>query len=156
MSDSHSPQPSGPRAGHLRVVHLHDPGDALGRLEAGAERLQVRFDPIADLSRGVVAGFEVLVGLDGEDDAAAPRAWSDDVHPDAAGRVEALLVRRALAQRERLPANTYLLVNVSPAALRSPELPAERSAAGRLERVVFIVADDADPGGAHDVRRSLA
>jgi EAL domain-containing protein (putative c-di-GMP-specific phosphodiesterase class I) len=142
------------RASHLRVVDLHDPAGTLGRLEADPGSLRVAFSPLADLGRGVVAGYEVLVGAPGEAPA-APRRWSDDVHPDAAGRLESVLVRRALAERERLPAGTFLLVTVSSAGLRSAELVQAIRDAGRLERVVLVVGDDTAADEALAVRQAI-
>ena len=154
MPDRKSHKPSESRASHLRVVDLRDPSGTLGRLEAAPDRLRVAFSPLADLGRGVIAGYEVLIGAPGEEPA-APRAWSADVHPDAAGRLEAVLVRRALAERERLPANTFLLVTVSSAGLRSDELLQVLRGAGRLERVVLVVGDDTAAEEARGVRQAI-
>jgi EAL domain-containing protein (putative c-di-GMP-specific phosphodiesterase class I) len=154
MPDRKSQQPSEPRASHLRVVDLRDPSGTLGRLEAAPERLRVAFSPLADLGRGVVAGYEVLVAAPG-DEPAPPRAWADDVHPDSAGRLESVLLRRALAERDRLPANTFLLVTVSSAGLRSEEVQQVVRDAGRLERVVLVVGDDTEAGEPRNVRQVL-
>ncbi len=154
MPDRRTHKPSDVRASHLRVVDLHDPSGTLGRLQAAPERLRVAFNPVADLGRGVAAGYEALVGAPG-DEPAPPRDWSGDVHPEAAGRLEAVLVRRVLAERERLPANTFLLVTVSSAALRSEEVLGVLRDAGRLERVVIVVGDDTDGEPVRGVRRAI-
>src|SRR4051812_32071561 len=156
MTDPELPPPSPSRHGRLRVVDLHDPAGVLARVEAHDDRLQARFIPIADLTHGVAAGYEARLRLEGADDAAAaPSDWSQRVHPDVAGRLEARLLRPALEGRTALPANAFLLISVSAGGLRSAELPAVLAAAGRLERVVLIVADESHGAQVHEVRRTL-
>lgn len=140
-------------SGALRVVALHDRSGVLERVLSRPELISPRFAPIADLGRGVAAGYEILLSLGG-DDVLSPPGWSARVHVQTAGRLEAALVDVALAQRERLPADAFLMVGVSAAALRSDELPALLATAGRLDRVVFCVADDLDDD-ALTVRRAL-
>jgi EAL domain-containing protein (putative c-di-GMP-specific phosphodiesterase class I) len=132
----------------LRLVSLHDPAGILERVESRPDAIRPRFAAIADLARGGVAGYEVLLSLGGEE-AEPPCAWSREVHPQAAGRLEARLLAIALAERERLPSGASLAVNVSAAALRSPELGEALAEAGGLEHVVLIVTEDAaeDPAG---------
>ena len=154
MPDRKPSKTSEPRASHLRVVDLHDPAGTVSRVEEAPERLRVAFRPIADLSRGTAAGYEVLVARPGQEPA-PPQDWSREVHPDTAGRLEAHLVRRALAERERLPANTFLLVTVSSAALASGELQEALREPDRLERVVVVVGDDPLPDSAPKVRTSI-
>src|SRR3954452_19258522 len=154
MPDRRPSKSHEPRGPHLRVVNLHDPAGTVSEVEQAPERLRVAFDPIADLSRGTAAGYEVLLARPGENPA-PPQAWSAEVHPQTAGRLEAGLVRRALAERERVPGNTFMLVNVSAAALASEEFEEALREAGRLERVVIGVGDDAQVEAAARVRRAI-
>lgn len=140
-------------AGALRVVALHDRSGVLERVLSDPERVSPRFAPIADLGRGAVAGYEVLLSLGG-DEVLSPPGWSARVHVQSAGRLEAVLVAVALAEREHLPPGAFVMVGVSAAALRSAELPALLAATGRLDRIVFCVADDIDKD-ALTVRRAL-
>jgi EAL domain-containing protein (putative c-di-GMP-specific phosphodiesterase class I) len=126
----------------LRVVSLHDRSGVLERVEAHPEAIRPRFAAIADLKSGVAAGYEVLLSLGG-DETHAPRRWADEVHPASVGRLEAALVDCALAERERLPTGTSLVVNVSAAGLRSFELREVLTDAGSLEQVVVVVTEDA-------------
>ena len=132
-----------------RVISLLDPTGALERVEMHPETLRPRFAPIADLARGGVVGYEVLLAQGADDTARPPTAWSAGVHEHWAGRIEAALLTAALAERERLPAGTRLAVNLSAAALRSVEVEAALNAAGELEQVILILTEDAaeDPGG---------
>lgn len=137
-----APDPPSPR-----VVSLHDPTGVLQRLEAHPETLRPRFAPIADLARGGAAAYEVLLAQEAR--AAAPSDWSRAVHDQLAGRLETPLLVAALREREHLPTGARLAVNLSAAALRSPEVEAALGAAGGLERVILIVTEDAaeDPTG---------
>ncbi len=138
MTMGDSPDPSS----HLRVVPLHDRSGILERVESRRDSIRPRFAPIADLEGGVAAGYEVLLAVGGEE-ALSPRGWSQKVHAQAAGRLESALVAVALAERERLPAEARLAVNVSAAGLRSPELRAALGDAGSLANVILIVTEDA-------------
>ncbi|MEA2296870.1 MAG: hypothetical protein QOE86_4509 [Solirubrobacteraceae bacterium] len=149
------PQPVHETQAHrLRIVDLHDPSGLLARVEQRPEAVSTHFCAVADLRRGVAAGYEVLLGMD-DRAPASPHAWSQQIHARSAGRLEARLVRRALAEREHLPQNTFLMVNVSAAALRSSELQAVLEQAGRIERTVIIVSDEAHGEDAYQVRQAL-
>ncbi len=135
MSDPSEPTP-------LRVVSLHDPAGILDRVENRPESVRTRFAAIADIARGGTAGYEVLLAVE-SDAAAPPSAWSREVHERSAGRLEAGLLRIALGERAGLPAETWLAVNLSAAAIRSPEVGAVVADAGRLEHTVLFVTGDA-------------
>ncbi|MEA2169489.1 MAG: hypothetical protein QOF76_2789 [Solirubrobacteraceae bacterium] len=129
----------------FRVVSLHDPAGLGTRIAARPDLVRPRFAPIADLRRGGVAAYEVLLAFDG-DRAASPRERAAELHAQAAGPLEAQLLAIALTERARLPSGALLAVNVSGAALRSPEVGAALTAAGSLENVVVVVTEDAaDP-----------
>jgi EAL domain-containing protein (putative c-di-GMP-specific phosphodiesterase class I) len=155
MPTPDDPQPSRETPAHrLRVVDLHDRSGLLAEVERRPETVVPRFCAVGDLRRGVAAGYEVLLAIDGRDPA-SPYAWSQQIHPRSAGRLEARLVRRALAEREHLPDETFLMVNVSATALRSDELAGVFAQAGRLERTVIVVSDEARGEDALEVRQAL-
>src|SRR3954451_11310682 len=120
------PTPEDPDSSHetqahrMRVVDLHDPTGLLAEVERRPGAITTHFCPVADLRRGTAAGYEVLLGV-GSREPTGPRTLSQQVHSQAAGRLEAHLVRRALAERERLPEHAFLMINVSTPALRSVE-----------------------------------
>src|SRR6185312_6923237 len=72
-----------------------------------------------------------------------------------AGRIEARLVERALDERARLPADAFLALTVSAPALADPALQDALAQAGRLERVVILVGDEAHGEEPLAVRRAL-
>lgn len=151
MRDTTRPASSDPRQAPFRVTSLHDPSGILSRVESGTDAILPRFAPIADLRRGSIAGYEIVFSIGGEA-IAAPREWSVEVHPAAAGRLEARLVRCALTERERRPAGAYLVLNVSAAGLLSAELRGALHGAGRLDGVVVMVDEEA----AADAGRGVA
>lgn len=120
----------------------------LDRLAARPETLQLVFQPIVDVARGVVAGYETLARFqdaDGGPSPATPDRWF--AAADAAGvgaRVEALVVRRCLDLRADLPPNCFLTVNVSPHLLTEPELADLLLSAGDLAPLVLELTEHQD------------
>jgi len=120
----------------------------LARLEADPSTLQLVFQPIVDVARGVIAGYETLArfrAADGSPSSATPDRWF--AAADAAGigaRVEALVVRRCLQLRYDLPPNCFLTVNVSPHLLTEPELADVLLAAGDLAPLVLELTEHQD------------
>ncbi|MGR7024262.1 EAL domain-containing protein [Geodermatophilus sp. URMC 62] len=84
------------------------------------------FQPIVDLQRGVIAGYETLARFDepdGSASSATPDRWFAAADARGCGaRLEAVVVRRALALLPTLPPDCFLTVNVSPHLLTEPEL----------------------------------
>jgi EAL domain-containing protein (putative c-di-GMP-specific phosphodiesterase class I) len=144
--------PAPPDPHRLRVVPLHDRGGLADRLARDPASVSVRFNAIADLKRGAPAGYEAVFCIGDDGPALSPHAWSQQVHVQAAGAVEAQLVERVLAARAKLPDSTFLAVDVSAQALLGEQLPAVLEAAGRLERLVLVVADDTHKVPGHALR----
>jgi EAL domain-containing protein (putative c-di-GMP-specific phosphodiesterase class I) len=100
--------------------------DRLAAVFADPSLLRLVYQPIVDLQRGTVAGYETLARFstpDGRPSEATPDLWF--AAADAVGRgaeLEAIVVRRALAVLPTLPPNCFLTVNVSPHLLTQPEL----------------------------------
>ncbi|MGY1670979.1 EAL domain-containing protein [Geodermatophilus sp. SYSU D00710] len=120
----------------------------LDRLLTRPETLRLVFQPIVDVARGVVAGYETLARFtdaDGGPSAATPDRWF--AAADAAGigaRVEALVVDRCLDLRADLPPNCFLTVNVSPHLLPEPELAGLLLDAGDLAPLVLEFTEHQD------------
>jgi EAL domain-containing protein (putative c-di-GMP-specific phosphodiesterase class I) len=112
--------------------------------------------PVVDLARGVVAGYEALsrFSVPPSDD---PAQWFT-----AAGRVgwggqlEALVLRRALELRALLPADRFLTVNLSPRVLDAPPLLAVLARASDLTGVVLELTEHEPFGDLDAVAASLA
>jgi EAL domain-containing protein (putative c-di-GMP-specific phosphodiesterase class I) len=118
------------------------------------------FQPIFDLVRGRVSGFEALARF-----AIEPRRSPIEWLAAASERgiehaFEATLLQASLAARATLPENCFLSVNVGPATLLSDEGQRVLEHAGRLDATVIeltereAVADYAELGGALDAIRA--
>jgi EAL domain-containing protein (putative c-di-GMP-specific phosphodiesterase class I)/antitoxin (DNA-binding transcriptional repressor) of toxin-antitoxin stability system len=120
----------------------------LARLAADPTVLQLVFQPIVDVARGVVAGYETLArfrAADGGPSPATPDRWFAAADAAGAGaRVEALVVERCLALRGDLPPNCFLTVNVSPHLLTEPELADLLLSAGDLTPLVLELTEHQD------------
>ena len=98
----------------------------------------VHYQPIVDLVRAEVVGHEALLRFPGHA-VASPLVWLDAARALGVGaHLEALALQLALADRPRLPADTFLSVNLPPESLDHPAiqdvLAAERVAGRRGRR----------------------
>ena len=80
------------------------------------------FQPIVDLVRGVVAGYEVLARFSGPPTVGPDRWFAVAASAGVAEQLEARVLRRAAQLRPTMPPNTFLTVNVSPQALLDPSV----------------------------------
>ncbi|HTU62366.1 MAG TPA: EAL domain-containing protein [Polyangiales bacterium] len=98
------------------------------------------YQPIVDLKRGEIAGYETLSRFPGPP-VAGPDLWFAAAR--AVGRAVELEVRvleRALAARDTLPGDAFLSVNVAPEALVDERMT-KLLRRGSLERVVFELTE---------------
>jgi EAL domain-containing protein (putative c-di-GMP-specific phosphodiesterase class I) len=124
---------------------------ALARAEGG---LSIHFQPIADLQRGVVAGYEALARF-------APGLRPDRVFAaaHAAGfgtELEALAVRTALIQRAALPANAFLTLNLGPEALLAAPVQELVAAVGDLRGVIVEITEQQPVADYAALREAMA
>jgi len=114
--------------------------DAVRRAACG-EGLQTVFQPVVDLRRLTVTGYEALTRFDlpgtpGPE--AALRAAADlGILPE----LEARCLRSALALRAELPPNCFLAVNVEPGSVGHPVVAEVLAEAGDLRGVVIEVTE---------------
>ncbi|AEH11033.1 MULTISPECIES: EAL domain-containing protein [Protofrankia] len=96
--------------------------DALRDALADPGQPRIVFQPIVDLRRGVIAGYEALARF-GTAAAPSPDLWfAAAERAGVAARFEARVLRAALAARERLPPDCFLSVNVMPNLLTTTEV----------------------------------
>jgi EAL domain-containing protein (putative c-di-GMP-specific phosphodiesterase class I) len=113
-------------SGHASVAHLID--------RRGHCRLA--YEPIGDLARGTICGYEAVERFP---DAVTPEAWRTEalrrgLQPD----VDAFVVGSVLQARESLPDGCFLTVNIRPAALvREPV----RRALARAETLDGLIVE---------------
>ncbi|PRY44354.1 EAL domain-containing protein (putative c-di-GMP-specific phosphodiesterase class I) [Geodermatophilus tzadiensis] len=109
--------------------------------------LGVVFQPIVDLARARVAGYEALSRFPGT---AGPEVWfAAAADAGVAGELQALALHRALTAVAHLPRDTFLVVNVAPHLLDSRPVQAVLAGRPDLRGVVLgltghdVVADPA-------------
>jgi EAL domain-containing protein (putative c-di-GMP-specific phosphodiesterase class I) len=100
------------------------------------------FQPIVDISRGVVCGYEGLSRIHGAPGTGGPQEWfaAAALH-GYAGRLEAAALATLLGHRHELPANCFLSVNLSPDSVLAPEVIAVLSGIEDLSGVVVEITE---------------
>ncbi|MGY1844816.1 EAL domain-containing protein [Modestobacter sp. SYSU DS0875] len=122
---------------------------ALAAVLADPAQPALVFQPIVDLRRGVVAGYEALSRFPAAPGIGPDRwfAMADELGLGA--RLEGRVVAAALRAREGLPAGCFLSVNVSPHLLTEPEVADVLLAAPDLGRLVLELTEHV-PVGDHE------
>jgi len=109
----------------------------LERLLSGAGP-RVHFQPIVDVARATVVGYEALARFD----VLGPLEWFEAARRHGvADQLEAAAVRAALMRRPDLPVNTFMTVNVAPDMLARPALAAVLGELMPLHRVVVELTE---------------
>jgi EAL domain-containing protein (putative c-di-GMP-specific phosphodiesterase class I) len=110
--------------------------------------LRLLFQPIVDLRRGVVAGYETLARFcepDGQPSQLGPDRWFAAAGAQGTGaRLESIVVRRCLELLRTVPPNCFLTVNVSPHLLTDPELADTLLAVPDLAPLVLELTEHQD------------
>lgn len=145
------------RAGADDVVHARPATEpdggwaaALDAVLADPARPRLVFQPIVDLRRGLIAGYEALSRFDGPVGCGPDRWFAAADELGLGARLEARVVTAALAVRAELPQHCFLSVNVSPHLLTEPELAGVLLAADDLTGLVLeltehVPVEDAEP-----------
>ncbi len=123
-------------------------------LLADPDDLTLVFQPIVDLARARVAGYEALARFPGT---AGPEVWfAAAADAGIAAELEALALHRALAAVPDLPAGTFLSVNVAPHLLASGPVQAALATRPDLRRVVVELTEHAPAHDLAALRRQVA
>ena len=105
--------------------------------------VSTHFQPIVDLVRGTVVGYEALTRFDGYP-VSDPELWFATARSlGCAAPLEALALRCALAARDDLPPDTFLAVNVGPDVLNHREVLQVWDSQGSLGGVVIELTEHA-------------
>ncbi len=103
--------------------------------------LRVAFQPIVDLTRGVVTGYEALTRFAGPPDV-SPDRWFAAAHAGGVGeQLEARALAAALRARPQLPRNAFLTVNIGPRALLSDAARGVLHSVGDLRGVILEITE---------------
>lgn len=111
---SRTPDAAAPAGG------AHEPD--VGLLLREPERLTLVAQPIVDLRRGVVVGYEALSRFRLEHPCGPDRVFAAAARAGAAEELEARVIERGLSLAERLPDNCFLTLNVDPGLLTSERM----------------------------------
>ena len=114
---------------------------AIDRILAGQQDLRIVVQPIVDLARGVVCGYEALSRFTGPPDATPDRWFEAAGRLGRSGALEARAIEAALGRRAELPPNCFLSLNVSPHALEAPEVQDVFAQAGALGGIVVELTE---------------
>ncbi len=136
-----------------------DPVDWPQALEAACTQpgvVRPFFQPIVDLTRGVVTGYEALARFAGPPQAGPDRWFAEAAAHGCADRLEAQVLRSSLAARDALPVNCFLTVNCTPATLPSAAVQAVFAAAGDLSGLVVEITEQVPVDDYEALRRAVA
>ncbi|MDO8209796.1 EAL domain-containing protein [Conexibacter sp. CPCC 206217] len=97
-------------------------------------RCRLAYEPVADLARGVICGYEALARFP---EAMSRERWREEalqrkLEPD----IDAFVVESVLAARESLPSDCFLSFNIEPQTLLREPVQSVLERAGRLDRLV--------------------
>ncbi len=129
--------------------------DAITQVLAEPARIEPVFQPIVDLKRGVVCGFEMLARFASRCTPRPPDWFAAARHQGRLGDLEAEVVAAGLAARHQVPPNCFLTINVSPDALVTPELWRVLHAEDQLEGLVFEVTEQTEVSDYATLGRAL-
>ncbi|WP_322794985.1 EAL domain-containing protein [Tepidiforma sp.] len=130
---------------------------AIARTLRDPSSIQLYRQPIIDLARGLTAGFELLARFASTGLQASPDRWFAAAYRLGLGpQLEAIVLRQALALRAEAPPNTFLTVNLDPAALAHEEVAAVLLGEHDLTRLVVEITEHTEVHDADHLNRLLA
>ncbi|CAA9489583.1 MAG: diguanylate cyclase/phosphodiesterase (GGDEF & EAL domains) with PAS/PAC sensor(s) [uncultured Solirubrobacteraceae bacterium] len=107
-------------------------------------RVRPHFQPIVDLQRGEVCGYEALARFTGWRGLEPAEVFGAAEQVGLSGALEAHMVREVLSARPHVAQNRFLSVNVSPAALLSDEVQGAFADADRLDSIIVEITEQTD------------
>ncbi|WP_244332266.1 EAL domain-containing protein [Gordonia polyisoprenivorans] len=136
--------------------------DPIGELETAVSELmdaglapRLVYQPIVDIARLRVVGYEALSRFPGPLRASPDRWFAAAARVDRAIELEAIVIDKALAARVDLPANCFLTINVAPEALVSARVQ-ELLQRNDLSRVVVELTEHSEVSDYEIVLRAVA
>jgi EAL domain-containing protein (putative c-di-GMP-specific phosphodiesterase class I) len=107
-----------------------------------ARAIEPAFQPIVDLTRGVVCGYEGLARIQEPEAAGGPQeGFAAAARHGLAARLEAAALEVMLAERPLLPDNCFLSINLSPEALMTDEVADVLAAEEDLTSLVLEITE---------------
>lgn len=124
---------------------LKDPVDwpSLLRSALTGEGVASAYQPIVDITRATVVGYEALARFPGYP-ISDPERWFDAADRHGCGAaLQAVALRCALAERTALPPNCFLSVNIGPEVLSSPKVREVWGDVGDMSGVIVELTEHA-------------
>ena len=134
-----APAPAAPR----EVPPPSDPRwrDALAEVIREPHRLALHAQPLAELSTGQVAGYELLSRFEGAIAATPDRWFTAAEHWGVNARLQGRVLARAVELRSELPSGAFLTVNVEPHLLTDPLVAGPLLEQSDLTRIVVEITE---------------
>ena len=107
-------------------------------------RVRPHFQPIVDLQRGEVCGYEALARFTDHPELEPSEVFMRAGERGLGGALEAHMVREVLDARPNVASSRFLSVNVSPTAMLSPEVQHAFADAERLDSVMIEITEQTD------------
>jgi EAL domain-containing protein (putative c-di-GMP-specific phosphodiesterase class I) len=114
---------------------------ALSGVLKDPEQVGVQFQPIVDLRRGSVWGYETLARFPGGSETSSDRWFEAAERLGVSADLQAILLSRSLESRRMLPDGRFLMVNVRPEDLGTDYVQNVIARGGDLDSVVFEITD---------------
>ena len=125
------------------------------RVLAGMSSARLVFQPVVDLVRSEIVGYEALARF-GDSGLRTPGPYLAAAERSGRGAdLEAHLLGQALAGRDAVPASCFLAVNLSPALLTSPVVLALLRDAGDLSGLVLELTEHVPVDNLTALRRRI-
>ncbi len=128
---------------------------ALDRVLAEPWRVRVHYQPVVDLRRAEISGYEALARFPDAPDVPAQEWFAAAARLGRGGALEAQVVQAALVSRPLLRGRRFMSVNVSPAALLSAKVMAVLAGDAPLDGIVVELVDTDDGADPQAVRGAL-
>lgn len=114
---------------------------AIESVLSGETRPTVHLQPIVDLHRGTIAGYEALARFQGPPSAPPDRWFLEASRIGLSAELERLVIEIALRHLTSLPPAAFLSINVSPSFLASPGWHRLIANFERLDRLVIELTE---------------
>jgi EAL domain-containing protein (putative c-di-GMP-specific phosphodiesterase class I) len=113
----------------------------IGRILAGESALSLVAQPIVDLRRAIVVGYELLARFKLETPVSPDIVFAEASRSGLGAELEAFVIERAFELAESVPANCFTTINVDPAHLIRPCVAEVIERQGPLTGIVFELTE---------------
>jgi EAL domain-containing protein (putative c-di-GMP-specific phosphodiesterase class I) len=120
------------------------PSDLLVDVLERPGRVRPHFQPIVDLQRGEVCGYEALARFTDHPEIEPWEVFAAAAELGRGGEIEAIMIREVLEARPHVAGSKFVSVNVSPTAMMSGEVADAFATADRLDSLIIEITEQTD------------